>query len=37
MTFVTKLGVVLAVLGFDSALAQEGYLVGREESFAASG
>jgi hypothetical protein len=26
MTFVTKLGVVLAVLGFDSAVAQEGYL-----------
>src|SRR5262249_57982022 len=26
MTFVTKLGVVLAVLGFDAAVAQEGYL-----------
>ena len=26
MTFVTKLGVVFAVLGFDVAVAQEGYL-----------
>src|SRR5262249_29768381 len=26
MTFVTKLGGVLAVLGFDAAVAQEGYL-----------
>ena len=25
MTFVTQLGVVLAVLGFDAAVAQEGY------------
>jgi hypothetical protein len=26
MTFVTKLGVVLALLVFDAAVAQEGYL-----------